>query len=59
MVENLYNPLKGYGNNMKMVGNLLKLYGNTWLGEDWGQPQPGYIEICQLIFETEAEEWKS
>ena len=29
MVENLYKPLKGYGNNMKMVGNLLKLYGNN------------------------------
>jgi hypothetical protein len=29
MVENLYQPLKGYGNNMEMVGNLLKLYGNN------------------------------
>jgi hypothetical protein len=28
MVENLYKHSKVYGNNMKMVGNLLKLYGN-------------------------------
>ena len=28
MVENLYQHLNGYGNNMKMVGNLLKLSGN-------------------------------
>ena len=19
---------------------------NTWIGQDWGQPQPGYIELC-------------
>ena len=19
---------------------------NTWIGQDWGQPQPGYIEVC-------------
>ena len=29
MIENLYQTLKVYGNNMKMVGNLLKLYGNN------------------------------
>ena len=29
MVDNLYQTLKVYGNNMKMVGNLLKLYGNN------------------------------
>jgi hypothetical protein len=29
MVENLYQTLKVYGNNMKMVGNFLKLYGNN------------------------------
>ena len=29
MVENPCQPLKVYGNNMKMVGNLLKLYGNN------------------------------
>ena len=21
-------------------------YHYTWLGQDWGQPQPGYIELC-------------
>ena len=28
MAENLHQPSNGYENNMKMVGNLLKLFGN-------------------------------
>ena len=28
MCENLYQTLKGYGNNMKMIVNTLKRYGN-------------------------------
>jgi hypothetical protein len=40
MFENLYQPLKVYGNNMKMVGNLLKLYGNNM--ETVENPLPFY-----------------
>jgi hypothetical protein len=40
MVENLYQSLKVYGNNMKMVGNLLKLYGNNM--ETVENPLPFY-----------------
>ena len=31
----------------------------TWLGQEWGQPQPGYIGQCKFIYETIAEDWKS
>jgi hypothetical protein len=45
LVENLYQTLKGYGNNMKMVGNLLKLYRNN-------------MEMVENLYQTLKRIWK-
>ena len=61
----IYNFLFTIVQVWKVVGKTLfpinyhtQIKINTWLGQDWGQPSPVYIELSQLISRTVAELWE-